>query len=181
VEQTTISEARAQLETNFFGTVRVVRAALPSLRARQGRVVLISSIGGVIGIPFQPYYSASKFALEGWAEALAWEVKPHGVDVTLVEPGNFRTDFTNNRRSAAVTGEDPYAAAREKAIALMERDEQGGADPSAVARRVEKVLSARRAPRRVTVGPLNERIGPLAKRVLPTRVFEAASASSLGV
>ena len=181
VEQTSIADARAQLETNFFGTVRVVRAALPSLRARRGRVVLISSIGGVIGIPFQPYYSASKFALEGWAEALAWEVKPHGVDVTLVEPGNFRTDFTKNRRSAAVTGEDPYTAAREKAIALMERDEQGGADPSAVARRVEKVLSARRAPRRVTVGPLSERIGPLAKRVLPTRVFEAASASSLGV
>lgn len=181
IEQTSIADAHAQLETNFFGTVRVVQAALPSLRARHGRVIAISSIGGLIGVPFQAYYSASKFALEGWAEALAWEVKPHGVHVTLVEPGNFRTDFTQSRRSVLVTGDDPYRQAREKAIGIMERDELHGADPSAVAVCVEKVLDAQRPPRRVTVGPLGERIGPLAKRLLPARVFESASASSLGV
>ncbi len=73
VEQTPIVDARAQMETNFFGAVRTVTAALPTLRERRGRIVLMSSIGGVIGLPFQAYYSASKFALEGWAEGLAWK------------------------------------------------------------------------------------------------------------
>ena len=181
IEQTSLADAKAQLETNFFGTVRVVRAALPSLRARGGRVIVMSSIGGIIGLPFSGYYSASKFALEGWAEALAWEVKPFGVDVTLVEPGNFRTDFTKSRREVDVTGDDPYLTARQKAISTMERDELKGPDPSSAARAVEKVLTSQRPPRRVTVGPLGERIGPLAKRLLPTKIFEKASASSLGV
>jgi NAD(P)-dependent dehydrogenase (short-subunit alcohol dehydrogenase family) len=181
IEQTPISEARAQMETNFFGTVRAVVAVLPALRERRGNIVIMGSIGGVIGIPFQGYYSASKFALEGWAEALAWEVKPHGVKVTVIEPGNFHTEFTGSRRTVTVDGDDPYAAARAKAISVMERDELAGADPSAVAKRVAGVLASNRGPRRRTVGPLGERIGPMAKRLLPFRVFEAASASSLGV
>lgn len=181
VEQTPIADARAQLETNFFGTVRTVTAALPSLRERNGRIVLMSSIGGVIGLPFQAYYSASKFALEGWAEALAWEVRPFGVGVTLVEPGNFRTGFTGSRRTVQVAGDDPYAEAATRAIGKMEADELGGADPVAVAEVVERVLRAARPPRRRSVGPAGERVGVLAKRVLPVRWFEAASASSLGV
>lgn len=181
IEQTSMDDAKAQLETNFFGTVRVVRAALPALRARRGRVIVMSSIGGIIGLPFSGYYSASKFALEGWAEALAWEVKPFGVEVTLVEPGNFRTDFTQSRREVDITGDDPYAGARHKAISTMERDELKGANPSGVAVVVEKVLTSSHPPRRVTVGPVGERIGPLAKRLLPARLFEKASASSLGV
>jgi NAD(P)-dependent dehydrogenase (short-subunit alcohol dehydrogenase family) len=184
VEQTPIADARAQLETNFFGVARVVVAALPALRARSGRVVVLGSIGGVIGLPYQAYYSAAKFALEGWAEALAWEVAPHGVQVTIVEPGNFATGFTAARRTVAPSGpqvDDPYAEGRDKALATMERDEAGGGDPAAVAAAVERVLRARRAPRRVTVGPLDERVGVLAKRLLPTRLFEAAAASSLGV
>jgi NAD(P)-dependent dehydrogenase (short-subunit alcohol dehydrogenase family) len=181
IEQTSIADARAQLETNFFGTVRVVRAALPSLRARHGRVILMSSIGGIIGLPFSGYYSASKFALEGWAEALAWEVKPFGVEVTLVEPGNFRTDFTTSRREVDTKEDDPYFKAFRKAIGKMEKDEVKGPDPSGVAEAVEKVLTSARPPRRVTVGRIDERVGPLAKRVLPNRLFEAGSKSALGV
>jgi NAD(P)-dependent dehydrogenase (short-subunit alcohol dehydrogenase family) len=181
IEQTPIDEARAQIETNFFGSVRVVVAALPSLRQRSGNIIVMSSIGGTIGIPFQGYYSASKFALEGWAEALAWEVRPYRVKVTLVEPGNFRTEFTQSRRTVTVGGVDPYAAARTKAIDVMERDERSGADPAAVARQVAKVLASKRPPRRRTVGPRVERLGPMAKRLLPGRAFDAASASSLGV
>ena len=181
VETTPLAEARAQLDTNFFGTVRVVTAALPSLRRRRGRIVLMSSIGGVIGLPFQAYYSASKFALEGWAEALAWELKPHGVPVTLVEPGNFHTGFTGARRTVPTGPDDPYASAAAKAIATMERDESEGAEPAAVAAAVGKVLTRSRPPRRLSVGPAGERVGVLAKRLLPNRVFEAASASSLGV
>ncbi len=100
VENTPIADAKAQLETLFWGTVRVVQTVLPAMRAnKSGRIVLFSSIGGVIGLPFQAFYSASKFAIEGWGEALAYEVGPFGIKVTLVQPGNFRTDFTENRRT----------------------------------------------------------------------------------
>ncbi len=183
VEHTTIEEAKAQVETNFWGATRVVQGVLPAMRAQGGgRIVLVSSIGGVVAIPFQAFYSASKFALEGWGEALAYEVAPFGIDVTLVEPGNIRTDFTANRKMAsASTDDDVYKGALDTAVGVMERDEANGAAPQLVAAVVHKILDARRPPRRVSVGKAGERIGVLAKRLLPHRVFEAAAKSSLGV
>jgi NAD(P)-dependent dehydrogenase (short-subunit alcohol dehydrogenase family) len=183
VELTTVADAKAQLETNFFGAVRVVARALPVMRSqRRGRVVLMSSIGGVVALPFQAYYSASKFAMEGYGEALAYEVAPFGIDVTLVQPGNVRTDFTANRRDVpAPTGDNVYAAATAKAVGLMEKDEANGVDPDKVAVVVQRVLAARRPPRRVSVGKMDERIGIMAKRLLPFRVFERAAKGSLGV
>ena len=144
--------------------------------------MLISSIGGVIGIPFQAYYSASKFALEGFAESLAYEVEPFGIQVTLVQPGNIATDFTASRQLAAgAGGGSAYAAAAAKAVTAMERDEANGAPAGSVAATVQHVLDARRPPRRVSVGKSGERAGLIARRLLPFRVFEAAARGSLGV
>jgi NAD(P)-dependent dehydrogenase (short-subunit alcohol dehydrogenase family) len=180
VEMTTIADAKAQLETNFWGVVRTVQAVLPVMREQgAGRLVILSSIGGVIGIPFQAFYSASKFALEGYGEALAYEVAPFGVHVTLVQPGNFRTDFTGSRRKLTDLG--PYADATAHAVEVMERDEVNGADPADVAKAVDRVLAARRPPRRVSVGKAGERFGIVAKRLLPHRVFERAASGALGV
>ena len=182
VERTSTEDAKAQLETNFFGVVRVVRAALPHLReVGGGHVVIVSSIGGVIGIPYQAFYSASKFALEGYGEALAYEVGPFHVQVTLVQPGNFRTGFTKNRRDVPSDGSNLYSGAEAKAISLMIKDEEGGADPLEAAKAIEKILNSRRPPRRVSVGKWDERVGVIAKRVIPFRVFERAARSSLGV
>ena len=182
-EDTSVAEAKAQFETNFWGSVRVVQAVLPGMRDRRaGRIVLLSSIGGVIGIPFQAYYSATKFALEGFAESLAYEVAPFGVAVTLVQPGNFATEFTASRKVAvAATPDSAYAGAMTKAVAAMERDERNGAPPGQVAATVQRVLEARKPPRRVSVGKASERIGIIAKRLLPFRVFESAAKGSLGV
>jgi len=181
VEHTTVGEARAQLETNFWGCVRAVQAVLPVMRAqRGGRVVLISSIVGVIGIPFQAFYSASKFALEGLGEALAYEVAPFGIHVTLVQPGNVRTEFTARRHMAA-GGDAAYDAAVARAVGAMERDERNGVPPEDVAALVRRILDARQPPRRVSVGKASERVGLLAKRLLPYRVFEAGARRSLGV
>src|SRR4051794_14788449 len=180
VEMTPIADAKAQLETNFWGVVRCVQAALPVMREQGGgRVVILSSLGGVIGIPFQAFYSASKFALEGYGEALAYEVAPFGVHVTLVQPGNFRTDFTGSRRKLTDLG--PYASATAHAVEVMERDEVNGADPAVVAKVVDRVLGAGRPPRRVSVGKAGERLGVVAKRLLPHRVFEKAASGALGV
>lgn len=185
VERTTLEDGRAQLETNLWGSVRVVQAALPEMRALGGgRIVLISSIGGIVSIPFQAFYSASKFAIEGFGEALAYEVAPFGIHVTMVQPGNIRTDFTANRRMSgtAPTGEvDPYEEALAHAVGVMERDEQAGAPPEQVAKVVHRVLERRRPPRRVSVGKAGERVGLLAKRLLPFRWFQAAAKGSLGI
>jgi NAD(P)-dependent dehydrogenase (short-subunit alcohol dehydrogenase family) len=183
VELTSTDVAKEQLETNFWGAVRVVREALPIMRRQGGgRVVLVSSIGGVIGIPFQAFYSASKFAMEGYGEALAYEVAPFGIHVTLVEPGNVRTDFTSSRRAVeSPGGDDPYTAAVTKAVGLMEKDEANGVDPSDVAVVIERVLDASRPRRRVSVGKMDERVGIMGKRLLPYRFFEKAAKSSLGV
>ena len=183
VEHTSIDEAKAQFETNFWGCVRVAQAVLPVMREQGGgRIVLLSSIGGAIGIPFQAFYSASKFALEGFAEAVAYEVAPFGVHVTLVQPGNIRTDFTASRQMASASADDPvYSTALAKAVGVMERDEINGAPADSVADVVYRVLQARRPPRRVSVGKAGERAGLLAKRLLPFRAFEAAAKGSLGV
>ena len=142
VEQTPIDQAKRQFETNFWGAVRVVQAALPLMRRQGGgRVVLVSSIGGIVALPFQAFYSASKFALEGYGEALAYEVAPFGIEVTLVQPGNVRTDFTASRLDVvAPDGEDAYADMVAKSVGLMERDEQNGVPPDDVAAVIARVL-----------------------------------------
>lgn len=182
-EITPIADAKAQLETNFWGSVRAMQAVMPGMRVRgEGRVVLLSSIGGVIGLPYEAFYSASKFALEGLAEALAYEVGPFGVKVTLVEPGNVKTEFTARRKVVgAGAGAGGYAQAQAKAISKMELDERGGVAPEKVAAVVARVLSSSHPPRRVSVGKASERVGLLAKRVMPFRAFEASARSSLGV
>ena len=141
----------------------------------------MSSIGGLIGLPYQSFYSASKFALEGYAESLAYEAEPFNIRVTLIEPGNFHTDFTQSRHMVATPDGDPYRVAREKAISKMERDETAGADPAEVARVVAGVLNISRPPRRVSVGKVDERIGLVAKRLLPFKLFERSAKRGLGI
>jgi NAD(P)-dependent dehydrogenase (short-subunit alcohol dehydrogenase family) len=189
VEQTPIDQAKRQLETNFWGVVRVVQAALPVMRRQGGgRVVLVSSIGGIVALPFQAFYSASKFALEGYGEALAYEVAPFGIAVTLVEPGNVRTEFTEKRvdvvppdGGADGGAEDAYAGMVAKSVGLMARDEQNGVPPGDVATAIARALDRRRPRRRVSVGKPDERVGIIAKRLLPSRIFERAAKGSLGV
>jgi len=175
--------AKAQVETNLWGATRVVQGVLPAMRSQGGgRIVLISSIGGAVAIPFQAFYSVSKFALEGLGEALAYEVAPFGIDVTLVQPGNVRTDFTANRKMAAASQADGvYKKALDTAVGVMERDEANGVPPDKVAVVVEKLLDSARPRRRVSVGKFDERMGIMGKRLLPFRLFEKAAKGSLGV
>ena len=95
IEDYTIEKVKEQFETNFFGQLRVCNSILPIMRNQQsGLIINISSIGGLLGLPFQGLYSATKFAIEGMTEALRMEVKEFGIKVVLVEPGDFKTSFT---------------------------------------------------------------------------------------
>jgi NAD(P)-dependent dehydrogenase (short-subunit alcohol dehydrogenase family) len=177
VETTSIAAAHAQLETNFWGVARSVQAALSDLRESRGRIVVISSVAGVLGLPFQAYYSASKFALEGWAESLSWEVEPFGVRVTLVQPGNYKTGFTDARETHA--DDERYRSAADAAISRMESDEKQGRTAESAAGEIVSVLERKNPPMRCTIGALQERSGAWARRLLPFRLFKLIAASSL--
>jgi NAD(P)-dependent dehydrogenase (short-subunit alcohol dehydrogenase family) len=178
VEDTSLEEAHEQFETNFFGTVRVCRAALPAMRRQGGGcIVNVSSIAGRIGIPFQALYSASKFAVEGYTEALRMEAAPHGVRVTLVEPGDFRTGFTGNRRLVRGPATAAYRDRQARALAVMEHDETHGATPESVARLVDRIVRLRSPRLRYAVGPFSETVALALKRVSPARLFERGVAA----
>jgi NAD(P)-dependent dehydrogenase (short-subunit alcohol dehydrogenase family) len=176
VEDTDLDEAREQIETNFFGVVRVCRAVLPAMRDQgSGYIVNISSLGGLIGLPFQAFYSASKFAIEGFTEALRMEVRGFGIRVALVEPGDHRTAITANRRRArASEGTSAYSENFFRALRTIETNEVRGPTPERVARVVERILASPTPRLRYPVGAMVERAAaPLRKMVSPS-LFEWA-------
>src|SRR6267143_1381265 len=94
VEEVTLEQAHAQFETNYFGVVRMVRAVLPAMRAQKGGLIATtSSLAGLVALPFWGHYCASKFAVEGLMAALRHELRPMGIQVAMVEPGNVKTPF----------------------------------------------------------------------------------------
>jgi NAD(P)-dependent dehydrogenase (short-subunit alcohol dehydrogenase family) len=146
IEDTTPEEAHSQFDTNFFGLHRVCRAVLPHLRARRaGTIINMSSLAGRIPLPFQGFYSATKFAIEAYTEALRMEVRSFGILVSMIEPGDFATSFTANRRMTNESIPDsPYYESATRAIATMARDEQANQDLSPVVAAVETILQSRR-------------------------------------
>lgn len=145
IEETTPQEAQSQFDTNFFGLHRVCRAVLPHLRAqRAGTIINMSSLAGRISLPFQGFYSATKFAIEAYTEALRMEVRPFGIHVSMIEPGDFATSFTANRRMTNETiPQSPYYQSATRAVATMARDEQANRNLSPVIRAVETILQSR--------------------------------------
>jgi NAD(P)-dependent dehydrogenase (short-subunit alcohol dehydrogenase family) len=174
IEETSIEEAKALFETNFFGTVRVCQAVLPSMRQqRSGLIINISSIGGLISIPFQGFYSASKFAIEGMTEALRTEVLSFGIRVVLVEPGDFKTPFRERRRQSAGSEKSTaYSDGFDKVLAAVRKDEMNGHDPAAIARLVERIIANPSPKLRYTVGPPFQRLSPRLKAVFPHKLTE---------
>ncbi len=178
VEDTSIEEAKSQMETNFFGVLRVCRAVLPVMREqREGLIVNISSLGGVISLPFQALYSASKFAVEGLTEALRLEVRPFGIRVTLIEPGDMHTGFTDQRVRVAAWGvASAYAPFAERVLQIVETDERHGGAPETVAVLLERILRSPNPLPRYRVGPAFQRLAAVLKGFLPDRLFEWALA-----
>jgi len=113
IEQTPIEEAQRHFDVNFFGVYRVTQAVIPSMRAaRSGRIITVASINGVVGVPFNDVYNASKFAVEGLMEGLAPVMARFGVRVSIIEPGPVKTEFLATREAhrarQAPSGDDPY-------------------------------------------------------------------------
>lgn len=155
VEEVSDSAARAVFDTNVFGTLNVQRAVLPILRSqRSGRVISISSVGGFTGTPGWGVYAATKFAVEGFSEALYAELKPLGVHVTIVEPGLFRTDFLDGSSLHTADGQlDDYADTVGKVRGLMaERNHAQPGDPVKAAAAIVDLADLAEPPLRIQLG-----------------------------
>jgi len=139
VEEATIAEAKAQFETNFFGVARMAKAVLPVMRKQKaGHILTISSLAGIVPVPFWAYYNASKFAVEGLIETLRYEVKPFDIRVSLVEPGAIKTPFFARPPAASMP---EYSRWRERALNAMKKFEDKAPGPELVADRVAKIVA----------------------------------------
>jgi NAD(P)-dependent dehydrogenase (short-subunit alcohol dehydrogenase family) len=152
IEEVSEAEARAQIETNLFGALWVTQAALPITREQKsGHIISISSIGGIVAFPNIGLYHASKWGLEGFTEALAQEVASFGINVTLVEPGGFATDWSGS--SAKRAKELPaYAAMHEAARERTKNNKPG--EPAATAAAMLKLVDADNPPLRLFLGSM---------------------------
>jgi NAD(P)-dependent dehydrogenase (short-subunit alcohol dehydrogenase family) len=174
------ADVRRVMETNFFGVLELTRALLPALRAqRGGRILIVSSEAAFMGEPANAVYCASKWAVEGWAEAIAYELSAFGIEIVLVEPGPFPTDIWKAPRACPPAS--PYRAwvqfvFRAGDAHLANR----GGDPIEVARTIADVLEARRPRFRTTVGGL-ARLSHFLRGKVPNRLFRRAIERYLGL
>jgi NAD(P)-dependent dehydrogenase (short-subunit alcohol dehydrogenase family) len=154
VEEGEDDAIRAMFDTNFFALAALTREVLPLMRARKrGHIVNISSIGGLVGNPASGYYGATKFAVEGLSEALAKEVEPLGLRVTLIEPGPFRTDFQGRSMTTTAKTIDAYAstAGARRAQLRASSGKQAG-DPVRAADAIMRVVESTSPPLHLVLG-----------------------------
>lgn len=160
VEDVTEEQARAQMETNFFGTLWVTQAVLPVLRDQGGgRILQVTSLGGIVSFPFLGLYHASKWAVEGMSESLAKEVEGFGIRITLIEPGPFGTDWrgpsaTHTPKSAPYEGAGPVGSGLKSG------------DPKATAAAILAVADSEEPPLRIFLGA---GVADIARRVYEER------------
>jgi NAD(P)-dependent dehydrogenase (short-subunit alcohol dehydrogenase family) len=174
-------EARRVMETNFWGVLALTRALLPAFRAqRSGRILIVSSNSAYAGEPANAIYVASKWAIEGWAESLAYEVSPFGIGVVLVEPGSYKTEIWGS--SPRILPESsPYRAVMQHLEKVIDEKVLANArDPREVAQVIARALGARRPRFRYPVGP-DAWIGHLLRGKLPSRVQRFAITRLLGL
>lgn len=154
VEEASEAEVRALFETNFYGTLRVIKAALPLMRQQgSGHIVGVSSTLGIITMPLIGFYCTSKWAVEALHESLAQEVKGFGIKVTIIEPGAYATEFGSPESSGRSEGMEVYGPLRQRMFESMATMERG--NPHATAEAVLKLVDAEEPPLRMMLGNKN--------------------------
>lgn len=173
IEEVSLDQVRKQFEVNVFGAVAVIQAVLPFMRQRMdGHIVNITSMGGLTAFPGVGIYNGSKFALEGISEALAKEVKPFGINVTIVEPGSFRTDWAGRSMVRVDNPIDDYAStAGAFRQSLARRNGKQDGDPKKAADAIIMAVEAQDPPLRLLLGPdalrlVGEKLGSLQAEIM---------------
>lgn len=169
LEETSLEDARAQFETNVFGVLRMLKAVLPVMRKQGlGQIITVSSLLGVVAMPYLGLYASSKFALEGMIEGLYHELRPFHIKVSLVEPTFFRTKFDAQLPATPLAA---YESARQSMMQFVREAVERGPDPEQVARRIVQLATSVDPPLRSSVGPRANLLVAL-RHWLPQRIFE---------
>lgn len=165
---------KLQMDTSFYGLVQLTREVLPYMRKQGGGIIInFSSIGGLMGLPFQAFYSASKFAVEGFSEALRMEVKPFNIKVVVINPGDFHTNNSANRRHflSPTKDLDPYNENFENALIQIEKDEAHGWEPVVLARKLVKIVESKKPRQKYIIASFEQKLAVILKYILPDKLF----------
>lgn len=168
IEEANIEDVKTEFNTNFFGALSVIQAALPILRAQQrGHIISVSSVAGIVAGPITGIYNSSKWALEAMLDSLSQEVQSFGIKVTILEPGAYATDFSSAQSLDVSTGLDAYQTIREQVFAYSSQIDFG--EPKATVPVILNIVDAEEPPLRIFIG--TEGL-PHAKAVYAARLAE---------
>jgi NAD(P)-dependent dehydrogenase (short-subunit alcohol dehydrogenase family) len=174
IETSPIENIKLQMDTNFLGMVNLTREVLPAMRKQGGgTIVNFSSIGGLMGLPFQAFYSAGKFAIEGFSEALRMEVRQFNIKIVLINPGDFHTNNSANRRNflAPTDTIDPYNGQYLKTLAIIEKDEANGWEPKVLAKKLIRIAESKNPRQRYIIASFEQKLAVALKYILPGKLF----------
>lgn len=173
IEEIDLDEVQHHFDVNYRGPLRLIQSVLPSMRQQEsGMIINITSVAGTMGLPFRAVYSAAKSALLLSAEALRMELRPFGIKVTNLVPGDINTDMAAGRYHAPVIQNSPYEKLYKKLLNSINQDVNTGSSPEVIARRVYKIMCKSNPKLYYTAGPSFQQFAVLLKRVLPSRLFE---------
>jgi len=173
LEEIPLTAIKSHFDTNLFGPINVMQAVLPKLRAqRSGLIINITSIAGYMGLPFRSVYSASKGALELITEGIRMEVKPFGVDITNVAPGDFATNIAAGRYHAPLQNDSAYYKTYGYTLKMMNEHVDAGSSPDMMAKAIEAIIVTQHPKVHYKVGSFLQRFSIVLKRILPDRMYE---------
>lgn len=180
IEETSLEEAKAQFETNFFGVLRMVKQVLPSMRQQKhGQIINISSLAGFVPVPFMGIYSASKFAIEGFTEALRYEISRFNIKVSQIEVSFLNTPMMQHRQVASRRIEG-YDRLRQHAFDSIRTSEMKGPGPELVAKAIQRIIASKKPRLRYVVGQEAKMVSAL-KILFPEWMFEKAMHTTFGL
>lgn len=162
------SEINRINDVNINGVVNMIQVSLPFLRKTKGKIINIGSVASIIPIPFQSFYSSTKSGVLMLSETLSMELKPFGIKVSCVLPGDTKTEFTKNRRKE-ITGDDIYQGRINKSVSKMEKDELNGVDPINVAKVINKLIN-KKNPKVINVVGFSYKLLLFLYKILPSRL-----------
>ena len=173
IEETDVNSMQSHFTTNFFGPLSLIQKVLPVMRhQRSGLIINITSIGGYMGLPFRGIYSASKGALGVTSEALRMEVKPFGVDVVTLAPGDYATDIAKRRIYSHLKKDSPYHDLYKYSINNIDEHVDQGGNPNDIARMIHKIIKLKKRKIHYRSGSFLQKFSILLKKILPDTLFE---------
>lgn len=174
IEKTPIDDIRKSFEVNFFGVIRLTQAVLPFMRKQKfGRIINISTLGSMIGLPFRGFYSSSKGAMDLMTETLRLETERFGIKACTIHPGEVRTNIAQHRIISTNIEDEDYGKILKKAFESLDSSVEHGKDPAIFGPLVEKIINSRRVKRNYYIGNFNELLGIKLKKFLPYYMYEA--------